>query len=820
MAGADRVEGTLFGNGERTGNVDVVNLAMNLFSQGIDPELDITDIDHLRRVTEYCNRLPVHLRHPYVGDLVYTSFSGSHQDAIKKGFARAGRRTTRSGACPYLPDRPQARRPHLRGRHPGQQPVGQGRRRLHHEGGARPRPAPPAPDRVLEDDPDDHRGHRHRDRARRHVGRPSPASTCPSTRRCELLTHETTTSDKGSSVTAQLLVDGEHHTVTGQGGGPIAAFVAALQADLGVDVDVVDYSEHAVSAGSDATAVAYVETHAGRRHREVGRRPPREHPHGVAAGRRLGRQPPPRRRRTSSSATSPDGTAVLAAPAGRSLPLAAGADDDGSPSSAATRPPLAGAVATSTACRRRRRRPPTDGDDVDVTTTPASTRRRRRRPRRPVLPRARQRRLSTSRTTTSPSTSTRRRQPLDGAATIDGHRHPGPRRASTSTSSASRSSAVTVDGEAADDRATTTASCASDPATPIAAGDDVHRRRSPTAASRSRVDAGVARPDVGWFDRRRRGSYVRRRARRGRRRGSRPTTTRATRRPSRSASPCPTGIEAVANGVLESSTTEAAARRGRGRCDDPMATLPRQGRRRRSSRSTSRATVRRRSRSATSSPTPSPTRSAPPSPASRRDARRSSPSSSGRTRSTPTASSSSTPQLGVALETQTLSLFGSDTLGGGEVVVAHELAHQWFGDSVTPGDVAGHLAQRGLRHLRRVAVGRARRRRRRSTSRPRERTPTCGGDVGDVPPGDPGAERALRTSASTSAAPSTLLRPARRRSATSRSSRSCARWVDRARRRQRRRPPTSSPSPRRSAARSSTTLFDAWLYAAELPPLP
>ena len=86
MAGADRVEGTLFGNGERTGNVDVVNLAMNLFSQGVDPELDITDIDALRRVAEYCNRLPVHPRHPYVGDLVYTSFSGIHQDAIKKGF--------------------------------------------------------------------------------------------------------------------------------------------------------------------------------------------------------------------------------------------------------------------------------------------------------------------------------------------------------------------------------------------------------------------------------------------------------------------------------------------------------------------------------------------------------------------------------------------------------------------------------------------------------------------------------------------------------------------------------------------------------------
>ena len=106
MAGADRVEGTLFGNGERTGNVDVVTLAMNLFSQGVDPELDITDIDALRRVAEYCNRLPVHPRHPYVGDLVYTAFSGSHQDAIKKGFDRPRPRLRRRGRCRTCPSTP------------------------------------------------------------------------------------------------------------------------------------------------------------------------------------------------------------------------------------------------------------------------------------------------------------------------------------------------------------------------------------------------------------------------------------------------------------------------------------------------------------------------------------------------------------------------------------------------------------------------------------------------------------------------------------------------------------------------------------------
>ena len=109
MAGADRVEGTLFGNGERTGNVDIVNLAMNLFMNGVDPQLDISDIDALRRTAEYCNRLPVSPRHPYVGDLVYTAFSGSHQDAIKKGIDALDRsRDSATGeypkfAVPYLP---------------------------------------------------------------------------------------------------------------------------------------------------------------------------------------------------------------------------------------------------------------------------------------------------------------------------------------------------------------------------------------------------------------------------------------------------------------------------------------------------------------------------------------------------------------------------------------------------------------------------------------------------------------------------------------------------------------------------------------------
>ena len=191
----------------------MITLAMNLFSQGVDPKLDMTDIDHLRRVTEYCNRLPVHLRHPYVGDLVYTSFSGSHQDAIKKGFAALGR-TTRSWGVPYLPIDP---------KHVGRtyeavirvnSQSGKGGvayimkeehgldlpRRLQIEFSKTIQTITEDTGTVIE--PADMWATFQRVPARRR-------------RRLQLLSHETTTSDKGASVTAQLLVDGEHHTVTG-----------------------------------------------------------------------------------------------------------------------------------------------------------------------------------------------------------------------------------------------------------------------------------------------------------------------------------------------------------------------------------------------------------------------------------------------------------------------------------------------------------------------------------------------------------------------------------------------------------------------------
>ena len=130
MAGADRVEGTLFGNGERTGNVDLITLALNLLTQGVDPQLDLSELDEAKRIVEECNELPVHPRHPWVGELVYTAFSGSHQDAIKKGMYAQQRSDSELWDVPYLPIDPQDLGPELRGDHPRQLAVREGRRRL------------------------------------------------------------------------------------------------------------------------------------------------------------------------------------------------------------------------------------------------------------------------------------------------------------------------------------------------------------------------------------------------------------------------------------------------------------------------------------------------------------------------------------------------------------------------------------------------------------------------------------------------------------------------------------------------------------------
>ncbi len=273
MAGADRVEGTLFGNGERTGNVDVVNLAMNLFMNGVDPQLDITDIDRLRRTAEYCNRLPVHPRHPYVGDLVYTAFSGSHQDAIKKGFdALDARRDPSTGeyerwGVPYLPIDPK----HV-GRsyesvirvnsQSGKGGVAYVMKTEH--GFDLPRRLQIEFSKMIQHVTEDS------------GTEISPAvmwesfqtAYMPADPVFKLFSHElhTKTGADGGSTTiqAQLDVEGVAHSINGRGEGPVEAFVAALLDEfgplVGSDFDVLDYAEHAIGQGADAQAVAYVET--------------------------------------------------------------------------------------------------------------------------------------------------------------------------------------------------------------------------------------------------------------------------------------------------------------------------------------------------------------------------------------------------------------------------------------------------------------------------------------------------------------------------------------------------------------------------------
>ena len=260
LAGADRLEGTLFGNGERTGNLDLVTVALNLFSQGVDPELDFHDIEALRRVAEHATRMPVHPRHPYVGDLVYTAFSGSHQDAIKKGMD-ALPIPYQSWEVPYLPIDP---------KHTGRtyeaiirvnSQSGKGGvayvmgaehgldlpRSLQVEFSKRVQAVTEASGTEIK--PSEiwevfEKTYLAEDAGLRLVGAE--------------VTTERATDAHITQVTAQLLVDGEHQSVVGRGNGPIDALVNAL-ATVGIGLAVLDYHQHALTAGSGASSVAYVE---------------------------------------------------------------------------------------------------------------------------------------------------------------------------------------------------------------------------------------------------------------------------------------------------------------------------------------------------------------------------------------------------------------------------------------------------------------------------------------------------------------------------------------------------------------------------------
>ncbi|HLX78572.1 MAG TPA: 2-isopropylmalate synthase, partial [Acidimicrobiales bacterium] len=258
MAGAQRVEGCLFGNGERTGNVDLVTLALNLFSQGVDPLLDISDIDALRRVAEYCNRLPVHPRHPYVGELVYTAFSGSHQDAIKKGMAAIGD-DYEQWDVPYLPIDP-----HHVGRsyesvirvnsQSGKGGVAYIMEVEH--GMVLPRRLQIEFSRAIQNVTED----TGTEISPKEMWEVFSHEYLDPNGGIELLGHETAASGEHDKVTAELVVDGRRVVLSGEGNGPISAFIAGLADEFGIDIDVVDYSEHAVTAGASAQAAAYVET--------------------------------------------------------------------------------------------------------------------------------------------------------------------------------------------------------------------------------------------------------------------------------------------------------------------------------------------------------------------------------------------------------------------------------------------------------------------------------------------------------------------------------------------------------------------------------
>ncbi|WP_298282484.1 2-isopropylmalate synthase [Novosphingobium sp.] len=260
MAGADRVEGCLFGNGERTGNCCLVTVGLNLYTQGVDPELDFSDIDEVIQTVEYCNQLPVHPRHPYGGELVFTAFSGSHQDAIKKGFAAAEQRNDELWAIPYLPI----------------DPADLGRSyeaviRVNSQSGKGGFAW------VLEQDqglklPKKMQAHfsRHVQELADELGRELQAADIwgvfrkayrlDAPQHLQLVEYDEARGTDGTRIFAgKIEVDGKVQSVSGRGNGLISSVVATLKDGFGVDIDVTDYSEHAMGAGSNARAAAYVE---------------------------------------------------------------------------------------------------------------------------------------------------------------------------------------------------------------------------------------------------------------------------------------------------------------------------------------------------------------------------------------------------------------------------------------------------------------------------------------------------------------------------------------------------------------------------------
>ncbi len=259
MAGADRVEGCLFGNGERTGNVDLVTLAMNLYTQGVHPGLDFSNITPVMREVEYCNQLPVHPRHPYVGDLVFTAFSGSHQDAIKKGMAERRANPDAAWEVPYLPIDPLdvGRSYEAVIRVNSQSGKGGVSYLLEQEHGIElPRRLSIEFSQVVQEVAD----RTGREITSQMIYQAFADEYLAQTSPYALISHRLSSEPDSPRVSLEATIEehGERRTLTGEGNGPLAAFIKALVA-AGHDVEIIDYHEHSRGQGSDAEAIAYVE---------------------------------------------------------------------------------------------------------------------------------------------------------------------------------------------------------------------------------------------------------------------------------------------------------------------------------------------------------------------------------------------------------------------------------------------------------------------------------------------------------------------------------------------------------------------------------
>jgi 2-isopropylmalate synthase len=259
MAGADRIEGTLFGNGERTGNVDIVTLGLNLFTQGIDPQLDFSDINKTMREVEYCNQLPVHPRHPYAGDLVFTAFSGSHQDAIKKGFDEMRNSNDSKWRVPYLPIDPEdvGRTYEAVIRINSQSGKGGISYILEQDYGViLPRRMQIDFSQVIQKQADE-------------TGKELDSKEIwesfenyylkNNAKKISYNSHEIQSSKEKDVIKLSLLENNKEIQIEGTGNGPIDAFINALNDHLSSDFKVSDYHQHSISSGSDASAAAYIE---------------------------------------------------------------------------------------------------------------------------------------------------------------------------------------------------------------------------------------------------------------------------------------------------------------------------------------------------------------------------------------------------------------------------------------------------------------------------------------------------------------------------------------------------------------------------------